>query len=316
LHNHLGKYMTDEAEQEEAKLDSLGLPEGHGLEISSLNGEDIKDALMLGSIIHQITGEIAESKELIVLERKRHSELNYKLVCGKTAINSLKRLVKDIKAKMPRHRDQLNTLRNWFDVDVKRLIEKESNRQNILIRSVTELLAQLGNICRDRKNVAKEVSNFNSEIRCKLDELEKEKKLTETEANWISLSIATLLETLNTLHTSVESQKDTKANIIKVRYDNEMRVRKHELSLMAAALQKRLQQGGTCKNMNELDVVALDGKELKKMPQLLSKLKNAKIISLANNDLLAADGITDLKSLLSLNLNVFLNDCREICLTV
>lgn len=179
---------------------------------------------------------------------------------------------------------------------------------------LSEQLKLYSERAKEYKDQLRDAQHYSTELKYELIDLQKEKKLTEAELSWIERSVATLKIIMEDMMKKFEIQKEEKANIIKIRYDNEMKAKKMELEMMAAVLQRRLQQGGTAKTITELDVVTLEGKELKKIPKLLAKIKNAKIVSLANNDLLSAPEIAELKNLQFLNLNRNLIESLDVSL--
>lgn len=261
LNRALEKYMDGSVEEEESSLlDTLGLPEGHGLD-----EEDMENAIMLGSIIAKLSNEIAEVKEQVKDQKKIHGDCKYKLETGKTKISAITRNVRDIKSKIPKHKEQIAKLWSWFDTDVKLLVDKEKNRQNDIIKHITELLNATSSAFASQKTELNELKERNLIIRADVDEFHQEKKLTETEEGWIKRAMISDQQNLESLQKTFDAQKIMKTNLLKIRYENEQRIRKEEIELMASALQKRIAQGGGCRTIEELDVISLDGKDLKRV---------------------------------------------------
>jgi Leucine-rich repeat (LRR) protein len=157
-----------------------------------------------------------------------------------------------------------------------------------------------------------DMTHFNTELKFEFLGIEKEKKVMENEAIWIERSLVSLEALYIDLTLKWEVLKEAKSQVIKMRYDNEIKDKKRELELISAVLKKRRQEGVVCDNIGDLDVVTLEGKDLTKLPQMLLQIKNAKILSLANNDLLSAERISELRNLEFLNLNRNLLDTLDV----
>lgn len=126
LQSTLGMFMNNDFVEDDQKLDQLGLPEG--MVSAELSEEDHKAASRLGIYLKDLNYQITTAKENIADQKKTQADQRYKLELLKSNNLTNTRIVKDLKFAIPKYKEKLFGLWNWFDREAKHLIEKSRIR--------------------------------------------------------------------------------------------------------------------------------------------------------------------------------------------